>query len=58
MDTFDKFFQLQKSLSNDLCEIAKQQRKAQKKEEIAKLERKYETVWKLYQQVCDIILPY
>lgn len=58
MDTLDKLFQLQQSLSNDLSTIAKQQRKARSKAEKAKLEWKYNVIYQVYQQVCELVIPY
>jgi hypothetical protein len=58
MDTYDKFFALQQSLSKDLGEIQKEINKARFKIEKAYLQSKFDAIKKVYEQVSDIILPY
>ena len=58
MDTLEKLFTLQQSLSKDLSDVRKLLDSAKSPAATVYLKSKYNTIWKLYQQVSDIILPY
>ncbi|WP_414617879.1 hypothetical protein [Dyadobacter sp. 32] len=58
MDTLDKLWQLQQSLSKDLSKVQQQLDTAKSPAATVFLKAKRHTIWKLYQQVCDLVLPY
>ncbi|REA58183.1 hypothetical protein DSL64_21485 [Dyadobacter luteus] len=58
MDTLDKLFALQKSLSSDLSQVQKQLHTAKSPAAKVILKSKYSLLYKLHQQVCDMVLPY
>ena len=58
MDTLDKLFALQKSLSGDLTQVQKQLNSAKSPAAKLLLKTKFSVIRKVHQQVCDIVIPY
>ena len=58
MDTLDRLFALQKSLSSDLTKVQIQLNSAKSPAAKVLLKSKYSTLLKIHAQVKEIVIPY